>query len=600
MKKLTILLLISCIGFSARGQILNVPADYPTIQEGIDAAGSWFDTVLVAPGTYYENISFIGKRITVASNFIMSRDTMDIINTVIDGSQSTNPDMGSVVSFVTYEDTTSIICGFTITGGTGTYVPSVDVTSGGGIAIGYSGAKIINNYIEFNSANGNNADGGGISCGPPGDPNLVVIRNNKIRNNEAIGQESSYGGGIKSGGAIISNNIITGNIAQVTGSGSIYKCSGGGIVVSGSDNPEPFYIEITNNLVSGNQSLSESTDEWNGYGGGISLYNVFGLIRNNTITNNEISAVNKCLGCGIICMYADTTLLLEGNTISHNFYSNGLSHGGGLFFYNASARLVNNMIYKNEASLGGGLYIWDSEGGSGNTQIINNTIAENNTAGDGGAVYNDNTVTYIFNSIIWDNESTGGEELSGDYEVWFSDIEGEFSGGENIDEDPEFIDPENDDFHIYDYSPCCNEGHKFIDISGTLLKSPNTDFDGEARPDNFYMIPDIGADEHPFPEGINNPSGSYYDISVYPNPCTDITRLRFTTHDSQFTTHDSRLMSIDLYSISGRKIRELANENQMSGEYEIEVDVSDFPVGVYFIQMQAGDNLRMTKLVVTH
>jgi len=258
MKKLAILLLISCIGFSTRGQIINVPSDYPTIQEGIDAAGSWFDTVLVAPGTYYENISFIGKRITVASNFIMSGDTMDIINTVIDGSQSTNPDMGSVVSFVTYEDTTSIICGFTITGGTGTYVPSVDVTSGGGIAIGYSGAKIINNYIEFNSANGNNADGGGISFGPPGDPGFLVIRNNKIRNNEAIGQESSYGGGIKSGGAIISNNIITGNIAQVTGSGSIYKCSGGGIVASGSDNPEPFYIEITNNIVSGNKSLSES------------------------------------------------------------------------------------------------------------------------------------------------------------------------------------------------------------------------------------------------------------------------------------------------------------------------------------------------------
>ena len=113
--------------------------------------------VLVDDGTYLENINFSGKAITVASNFIIDGDTNHINNTIIDGSQPSHPDSGSVVYFISGEDTTSVLCGFTITGGTGTYyLPGISFNScsnsnGGGIFCFNSAATIKNNKIKYNS-----------------------------------------------------------------------------------------------------------------------------------------------------------------------------------------------------------------------------------------------------------------------------------------------------------------------------------------------------------------------------------------------------------------------------------------------------------------
>src|SRR6185436_11490138 len=84
---------------------LEVPAQYPTIQAAIVAAQPG-DTVLVAPGRYVETIDFLGKAITVESSGGAAATT-------IDGGGA-----GSVVSFVSAEMATSVLRGFTITGGT--------------------------------------------------------------------------------------------------------------------------------------------------------------------------------------------------------------------------------------------------------------------------------------------------------------------------------------------------------------------------------------------------------------------------------------------------------------------------------------------------
>ena len=61
------LILIGCVSLQAAGAVINVPADYPTIQAAIDASVNG-DEIIVAPGLYVENIVFGGKSITIRSS----------------------------------------------------------------------------------------------------------------------------------------------------------------------------------------------------------------------------------------------------------------------------------------------------------------------------------------------------------------------------------------------------------------------------------------------------------------------------------------------------------------------------------------------------
>ena len=73
MKKVFILLLLFSFSYATT---INIPADYSTIQAGIDASSNG-DTVLVAAGTYVENINYNGKNIVVGSLYLTTQDPDD-------------------------------------------------------------------------------------------------------------------------------------------------------------------------------------------------------------------------------------------------------------------------------------------------------------------------------------------------------------------------------------------------------------------------------------------------------------------------------------------------------------------------------------------
>ena len=236
---------------------INNTGDFDTIQTAIDNSVSG-DTVLVLPGTYFENINYNGKNVCV-----MSSAGPD--STIIDGSQPQDSIYQSVVTFFSGEDSTSILSGFTITGGTGWL------------------------FVTGSSLSAN--EGGGIYCCS----SSPIIEKNIIRDNIA-----TFGGGISivlSSSPIIRLNLIWRNKSQ--GIRDDWDIGASGISVAVGAKPI-----IINNTIVYNEGL----------GGVSAISQVEMTLINNIIANN--------VGCGIHCIWDCETKLLYNNVwnnIPNNF-----------------------------------------------------------------------------------------------------------------------------------------------------------------------------------------------------------------------------------------------------------------------------------------
>jgi nitrous oxidase accessory protein NosD len=287
-------------------QTIHVPADQPTIQSAINAASNG-DTVLVAPGTYIENINFNGKAITVTGSGGPSV-------TIIDGGQR-----GSVVTFFSGEGLGSVIKGFTIQNGTS---QPDHFYEGSGIFVGNSSPTITGNAIINNG--GCDGLGIGVSSGSP------VIQGNTMSNNtRTTCSGGSGGGGIFIGGgasAQVLNNTITNN--------SIVAGEGGGISLNAAGTPT-----IRGNLISGNSVSGISPAA---RGGGIVMYNHSdALIVQNVIVGN---AADQGAGVAGTVPVGTRGPFLINNTIANNNARQGNGSGVSIEGFGPQTEFINNII----------------------------------------------------------------------------------------------------------------------------------------------------------------------------------------------------------------------------------------------------------------
>jgi len=274
---------------------------FETISLGVTYASDG-DTILVATGSYYENINPFGKNLKLYSHYATTADTSFISNTIIDGEMA-----GPVVRYSNNETSTSELIGFTLKNGKGVYQSNSagTWTEGKGIYIENSSPLISKNkIIDSNSTVGLWSYGGGIYC----ENSNSLISYNLFSNNK-IG----FGAGVFAINSSVSieNNYFFNNTALgfLNPNTFIDLASGGGI-----------YIDI---------GCSNS------------------IISNNLFANNS-SIVNG----GAIHLRSSATV--KNNTI----FSNNSENGGGIAIKSANPVLQNNIIWNNSASsLGNQVYL---------------------------------------------------------------------------------------------------------------------------------------------------------------------------------------------------------------------------------------------------
>jgi len=131
------------------------------------------------------------------------------------------------------------------------------------------------------------------------------------------------------------------------------------------------------------------------------------------------------------------------------------NYGGGVYISGASPTLSYLIIRQNTATNNaGGIYSTNNSA----PRIDHCTIVNNTAAANGGSVwtYNNGTIT-ISNSIFYFNTPAATQDAP--LTVSYTDIEGGHAGDNNINEDPRFIDRNNDDYNLDERSPCVDTGN---------------------------------------------------------------------------------------------------------------------------------------------
>jgi hypothetical protein len=609
-----------------------VPQEYSTIQVAIDSS-THGDTVLVSDGIYVENIRFRGKAIIVASLYLVDGDTSHIEQTIIDGSNPSHPDSASVVYFIDGEDTTSVLCGFTIRGGAGTlWTNQVLWRAGGGVfCVGAFGATIKNNRITENRISGENVSGGAIEFFA--DQGVLILERNRIFGNRvSANPNSGYGGAADIWGdgvyarivdniferdTIVAQDYAVGGAVYLGGNGPLLA---GGVVrgnlfrenISDAGNENGvaggiyFYataaIEVSKNIFEGNIAKSNSAFA---EGGGLAFEdrNVPGygrkMVKGNTFVNNMAITQSGIYGSGGAIELFYTLATISGNYIAYNNAQGGTARGGAIQINKSAFRLENNIYADNTSKYGGAVYVEGTPQSGTGMDIINNTIVNNTASITGGGIRVDGVQVKVnvINSILWGNSpnqiaTTGG----GSIEVRYSNIQGSWSGEGNMDVNPFFAN--TIDYQLSDSSLCIGAGIDSINIGGSWYYAPPFDSDGDPRPNPVDMYVDIGAQESPYerpPTGIaadelSNPM-NFALHQNYPNPFNPTTNIEFLLPHTEFVT-------LKIYTILGEEVATLLSERLNAGGYQYEWDAGDHASGVYYYRLESGNFIATRKMIL--
>ncbi|MBL1217033.1 MAG: hypothetical protein D8M59_06000 [Planctomycetes bacterium] len=517
---------LSCAS-SSIAAVIHVPADYPTIQQAIDAAIDG-DEIIVSPGTYNEAINFYGKAV-----YLHSSDGAEV--TTIDARAEDT----SAVKCMNGETADTILEGFTITRGKGRFDRGTRHRYGGGLFCWDSGPTVRHCRLTANTA----GYGGGIYASEA--PTLTledcVIERNRTYFSGGAGvycTDSSTLYMFECSIQYNESNVSGAGLWSTSSTAIIESCtiadnksshdSGGGAYFRRSD------AFINDTLIAGN--VAE-------YGGGIKLSIGTVDITNCTFRNNlarvsggaiQIDGIPTSLSVancvftynraddlgGAVYYYRDSV----AETTHCVFYGNSASGGGAAYLRENTSSIRQCVFIDNRAFSGGAIMLeWVSrltgaditnsvfgrncalEGGAlycyaSDAPVLNCAFVHNVADTSGGAIYQNGNGRRlpVTNSILWKNVPNEIYNYSYGAELTYCDVYGGYGGGGNFEASPMFADAANDDYHLMPASPCIDAG-----LNAAMRYDVDCDgaprfFDDNGKPDIGYgtaPIVDIGPYE---------------------------------------------------------------------------------------------------------
>lgn len=417
------------------------------------------DTVLVAPGTYYEVIDYLGKSLIVQS---------------AQGSDSTILDAGgadSVVSFVHGEGAGTTLAGFTLRNG------QAFSSLGGGILCRGANVQVDHCILRDNQA----SKGGGVYCSSSSlslvactiEDNMVFNQGgglyalNSTLDLHACEVDTNHVSPLGAGcGLYLNQSTTTISASGIRSNSTISLASGAGI-----------------EAVGGALSIRDSTIEDNrlgeGLGGGLNLYNVHATIVSCVIRGNHAFTGNTNangggmnVGGGTLAvsetLFADNLAAFGGGIdldsatasfVSCSFFDNLAQEGranskGGGIYSNNSTVTADRCIFAGNRATGSGQLPFSSRGGAvyGPAALTRCSIVRNQAASGGGGVWD----ASLSSCISWNNAPAA---LGGAASAIYSDVQGGALGAGNFDMNPLFWNASGRDYHLLAGSPCIDTGN---------------------------------------------------------------------------------------------------------------------------------------------
>ncbi len=372
---------------------------------------------------------------------------------------------------------------------------------------------ISNSVVRENHTDNIYSDGSGVSCLSRIEESQVRVENCFIIHNSTKGN----------GAGVFSETYSTSNLSIITIIGSTIKhnnCSGGGSVVCATSTNSSSIIRLINSDISNNTSNSAILNT----AGGNTYTSVYNSLLSNNVSNNEGGVI--VTGAYNVGFNSRSYINIYHSTIAENIANHG---GGGIYpyTYNVDVTVENSIIYGNK-----------------------NGALESNIE-----FKNPSNITTNINYSLVEN---------------YSSILG-YNGNNNLNTNPLFTSPINNDFTLQSISPAINQGdsslltNDFYDIDNDADYSEQWPIDLKGIRRVFSSNIDMGAyenycsiaanlsdtacDFYNTPSGIiYNSTGTYLDTVLSSTNCDSIITIALTIKNSTSSTITDTLMCASAYT----------------------------------------------------